>query len=147
MTSSPVLDALIAVHVFGQIIYDPDWPCGSTPGCGDYEAALRKEDPADWHTDRRPVVAMWDEPVDGFMAVEPVAFYSSTLVDAYSILNQFAHMKVTLQMDPARSVHEHASCTIFDGFSAWYAFEATLSLAICAAALKAKGVRQEIAIK
>jgi len=152
------LDALISEQVMGIPVVCHDWPCGYSPDCGEYEAAMfvLKQDGkyisnSEWNNSRGPVVAEyldldygWPPYEDagicgGLIAhVEPVPFYSADIAAAWQIVEKLIANGATPQ--------------IYFSFGQWWVRlsglgaavgSETLPLAICRAALEAAGQANE----
>ena len=159
------LDAEVAEKVMGLIVVSHDWPCGREPECGFYEAAHVIPPIGGWYNKKGPVVAVsadgWPphklefENEDRFESdvlnrlleeeyadVEPVPFYSITIVDAEKVIKRLNELGLDVGVRWLQERGAVAEVTDTTGYSIGR-FEATAPLAICLLSLdviKTKGL-------
>lgn len=144
------IDALIAEIVMGLTVVSRDWPCGSEPECGCYEAAIHINPDTgnaligSWYDEKGPVLAShnergWPPALDGsgdtFADVKPVPFYSTDPADSERLEERLLELDLTVTVwrAPGRP------CSIKIGTPDGYGFVAeheSKEMALCLAAIE-----------
>ena len=163
MKPSRKLDALVHERVMGGHVVAYDWPCGYDPECGHYEADLRAgPDPAtgaedSWHPDRGPIHAPipggWPPNEAGIALVEPVPFYSSEWEAVEDVVLRVIEEGGDWCITSSPSQEPRSMWVAGAHFGtrcdrrSFIACAETFELAVCLAALKAKGVDAEAELR